>query len=84
MGKFHDLRTKKYIEYQGLYSNTYFWRTHAQQKIDHIEERDGILHPFEFKWNENKKAKIPATFATSYPQQTFNMVTPANYTDFLV
>jgi predicted AAA+ superfamily ATPase len=74
---------KKYIDYNDIYSNVYFWRTHAQQEIDYIEERDGIIHAFELKWKENKKCKLPASFTASYPEHTFNVITPANYTDFL-
>jgi uncharacterized protein len=74
---------RKYIDYNRIYSNTYFWRTHAQQEIDYIEERNGILYAFELKWKENKKSKVPASFSAAYPGHTFETVTPANYLDFL-
>jgi predicted AAA+ superfamily ATPase len=74
---------KKHNDYQGVYVNSYFWRTHAQQEIDLIEEKDGILHAFEIKWKENKKAVLPASFASSYPQHIFDVITPGNYNDFL-
>lgn len=74
---------RKYIDYHDIYSNTYFWRTHAQQEIDYIEERNGMLYAFELKWNENKKSKLPASFAAAYPDHTFEVVTPANYLSFL-
>jgi len=74
---------RKYIDYNGIYSNTYFWRTHAQQEIDYIEERNGILYAFELKWKENKKRKVPASFSAAYPGHTFETVTPANYLNFL-
>lgn len=74
---------KKYLDYQGIYANTYFWRTHSQQEIDYIEERDGILHAFELKWKSNKRSKMPASFATAYPDHIFDVITPANYLDFL-
>jgi len=35
----------------GLASNRYFWRTYDKKEIDYIEERDGVLSGFEFKWN---------------------------------
>lgn len=74
---------KKHLDYQGLFSNTSFWRTHSQQEIDYIEERDGMLHAFELKWNANKRSKKPASFAAAYPDHIFEVVTPANYLDFL-
>jgi len=74
---------KKYLEYNEIYTNTYFWRTHAQQEIDYIEERNGVLYAFEFKWNEKKKAKIPNTFAEAYPQHEFQCINRENYLSFL-
>ena len=35
-------------------SNNYFWLTYDQQEIDWVEERDGQLFGYEFKWNETK------------------------------
>jgi predicted AAA+ superfamily ATPase len=74
---------KKHNDYQGVFVNSYFWRTHAQQEIDLIEEKDGILHAFEIKWKENKKVVLPASFASSYPKHIFDVITPGNYLDFL-
>ena len=74
---------KKFIEYNDIYSNTYFWRTHAQQEIDYIEERNGILHAFEFKWNEKRKPKIPNAFADAYPQHEFQSINRTNYLEFI-
>jgi predicted AAA+ superfamily ATPase len=70
---------KKYNEYNGLRANTYFWRTFAQQEIDYIEERDGILYAFECKWNENKKTRVPASFAKAYPNYEYQIVNQTNY-----
>jgi predicted AAA+ superfamily ATPase len=75
---------KKHNDYRGIYVNSYFWRTHAQQEIDYIEEKDGILHTFELKWKGNKKTSLPASFASAYPQQSFDVITPGNYLEFLV
>ena len=74
---------KKYLEYNEIYSNTYFWRTHAQQEIDYIEERDGMLYAFEFKWNEKKKPKIPNSFAEAYPQHELRCINRTNYLEFI-
>jgi uncharacterized protein len=74
---------KKLNDYRGIYVNSYFWRTLSQQEIDLIEEKDGILHTFELKWNENKKASLPTSFSMAYPQNSFTVITPANYIEFL-
>jgi len=36
--------------YNGHHGNSYFWRTYSGQEIDYIEEIDGMLHAYEFKW----------------------------------
>ena len=74
---------KKHIDYERILCNSYFWRTHAQQEIDYIEERGGILHAFEFKYNSKKQAKIPASFASNYPEHKFECINHQNYIDFL-
>lgn len=69
--------------YQGSYAQLYFWRTHDQKEIDLIEEEDGMLRTYEFKWNGKLKAKQPASFASSYPNSTFNVISPDNYWEFI-
>ncbi len=75
---------KKYNDYHDIYSNAYFWRTHSQQEIDYLEERDGVLYAFELKWNERRKSKLPASFAVAYPNHKFEVVTPANYLKYIM
>jgi predicted AAA+ superfamily ATPase len=70
--------------YQKVQTNNYFWRTYDQQELDWLEERGEALAGFEFKWNENKKSKIPAAFAKAYPEATFEVVNRSNYLDFIM
>lgn len=65
------------------YANCYFWRTTQQQEVDFIEDKDGILNCYEFKWNSAKKAKLSATFKTNYPNSTFTLVNQDNYIEFI-
>jgi predicted AAA+ superfamily ATPase len=74
---------RKYIEYKGLWVNSYFWRTQDQQEIDYIEEQDGNFLACEFKWNPDARARFPKTFANAYPASVFNVITPRNVDDFL-
>ena len=69
--------------YTNSYAQLYFWRTHEQQEIDLIEDEDGILKAFEFKWNPRTKAPCPKAFTNAYPNATFQLVTPDNLWDFL-
>jgi predicted AAA+ superfamily ATPase len=73
----------KYTSYHGIYVNRYFWRTKYGQEIDYIEERDGKLYAFEFKWNTRKKTKIPNAFKQAYPDAEFQIITPENYYEFI-
>jgi hypothetical protein len=74
---------KKANHYANHYVNSYFWRTHKQQEIDMIEETGGKLYAWEFKWNENAKVKIPASFIEAYPGSITGTVNRRNYIDFL-
>lgn len=76
-------RIKK-IEYQGIWCNKYFWRTKEQKEIDYIEEQDGKLSTYEFKYNERKKTKIPTSFASAYPSAEFDVISPQNIETFLL
>lgn len=74
---------KKLLAEKGENSNLYFWRTHKGQEIDLIEERDGVLHAFEFKWNLKKKPNIPEIFAKTYPNHTFEVVSRDSWLGFI-
>lgn len=73
----------KFQEYTRLHSANYFWRTHTKQEIDWIEDRNGELHAYEFKWNPNKKAKVPSLWLKAYPKANFTLINPSNYLDFI-
>lgn len=65
-----------------LYANNYFWRTWDQQEIDWVEERDGKIYGFEFKWSVSKKVKSPKDWL-KYENSEFKVITPDNYLDFI-
>ena len=69
--------------YQGSFAHQWFWRTQQQKEIDYIEEEDGKICAFEFKWKE-RKAKCPDSFSTAYPGSTFKVITPKNVEEFLL
>ena len=71
-------------EYAGSYANPWFWRTQAQQEVDYIEEQDGHLSAFEFKWNPSAKVKQPKAFQTAYPNSSFTVIHKENFPDFLL
>lgn len=69
--------------YRKMYSNNYFWRTYDQQEIDMIEERDGKLWAYEFKWNPKKTPSAPKVFTETYKNASYKCITPENFIDFL-
>ena len=70
-------------EYLRLHTSNYFWRTHSKQEIDWIEEKDGSITGFEFKWNSKKNPKPPAQWLKAYPDAQFEWIHPDNYLEFI-
>ena len=70
--------------YQPIFANNYFWRTWTKQEVDWVEEREGKLFGFEFKWSNRKKYHPPKLFLDTYPNASVQLVTKENYLDFLI
>lgn len=69
--------------YKNIHSNNYFWRTWDHKEIDLIEEREGKLFGFEFKWGR-KKIKMPKEFMGIYPGSEFETINQDNYLKFAI
>ncbi|MEX1002091.1 MAG: ATP-binding protein [Crocinitomicaceae bacterium] len=67
--------------YNDTFAKTYFWRTKQQQEIDFVEEINGQIAAFEFKW-KNKKAKFPKTFTETYKAKC-TVITRKNFREFV-
>lgn len=74
---------KKYLLNNQEQANTYFWRTTQQQEIDYIEEKEGKIFAFEFKWNARKKPKISKTFIKAYNPE-INIINKENFEHFVL
>lgn len=74
------LKTK---HYKRIFSNDYFWRTYDQQEIDLVEEREGKLYGYEFKYSP-RKIKAPKAWGKAYPESSFQIVSKDNFFDFLI
>ena len=68
--------------YQNIQVNRYFWRTYTQQEIDLVEEREGNLFGYEFKWGR-KKGKHPSEWRKAYPEAEYRTINQDNYLDFI-
>ena len=73
----------KHNAYSSFYGKSYFWRTQLQQEVDYVEDIDGVLHAYEFKWSKTKQPRLTETFAKNYPDHTFEVVSPGNYQVFV-
>ncbi len=65
------------------HANTYFWRTYTQQEVDYVEDYDGKLHGYEFKWGI-KKSKEPKLWRRTYPDASWEVVSKENWLGFVV
>lgn len=74
---------KKRNAYQRNFVNGYFWRNFQQQEVDYVEEGNGEVRGFEFKWNPKANAKIPAVFEKTY-QTSVKIVHRENFREFVV
>jgi len=76
-------RIKK-VNNNDIWLNYWFWRTQQQQEIDYIEEMDGKISAFEFKWNPTVKIKTNMSFLETYPNSSLNVINRENFEDFLL
>ncbi len=72
---------------QNLYKNTfakmYFWRTRQQQEVDFVEEKEGIVTGYEFKWKARKNKRLPETFVKTYNAKT-EVIDRGNFRKFVI
>jgi len=73
----------KYQKYNRKVVNNYFWRTYDQQELDWLEEREGKLYGYEFKWNARKRVRAPKGWETNYPESEFKVINPENYLEWI-
>lgn len=72
----------KLNHYEENVPNTYFWRTHDQAEIDYIEEQDGVLKAYEFKWKD-RNARFPESFINAYPNNQTQLINHENFEPFV-
>jgi len=54
----------------------------TQQEIDYLEERDGELYAYEFKWSK-QKVKFPKSFLENYQVKVSEVITKENFDLFI-
>jgi len=72
----------KQIQYKQSLARTYFWRTKQQQEVDYVEENEGKIYGFEFKWKKKNNQKLPKTFTETYNAVT-KIIDRDNFREFV-
>ncbi len=73
----------KHQKYSRMLVYNFFWRTYDQQEIDWVEDRGGVLHAYELKWNKKRSQKAPVAWRDAYPDSEFELIHSENYMDWL-
>ncbi len=68
--------------YKETFARMYFWRTKQQQEIDFVEEKDGVIYGYEFKWKTRSKVKLSETFVNTYHAKT-KVIDRKNFREFV-
>ena len=74
---------QKFLSYNRISANRFFWRTYTQKEIDYLEERDGMLYAYEMKYS-GRTSKVPASFVQNYPDSEFDEISRDNFLGFLI
>lgn len=69
-------------KYKKTFTKLYFWRTKQQQEIDCVEEVNGKIYAYEFKWGK-AKATFPVNFVKTYNAET-KLINRDNFREFVV
>jgi len=72
----------KYLSYEHVITNNYFWKRYTGAEIDLVEERDGKLRGMEIKWKKKRKS-APPSWKEDYVSSTYQLVNKENYLDIL-
>ena len=57
--------------------------TQPGRKLDCVEEREGQLFGYEFKWQGQVRAATQQEFTAAYPGAEVATITRENFTDFI-
>jgi len=76
-------RIKK-CAYRNIYGSFYFWRTYDGQEVDLVEEREGKLYGYEFRWSAKDKMKTPKDWQKTYANAELKLINRENYLDFIL
>lgn len=70
-------------EYEGFLYSKYFWRLSSGAEIDMVEDENGKLSGFEFKFS-NKLVNPPKSWKETYPNAIFKSINRDNYQELVL
>lgn len=73
----------KLLKYKNKLASTYYWRTYTGAELDYVEETDGKLHGYEFKFAKTVKYP-PKTWSETYADSEFLCINRNSYLDFIL
>ncbi|MBL0009172.1 MAG: ATP-binding protein [Saprospiraceae bacterium] len=77
------MERKKKMEYSRSYPNMYFWRTYSGAEVDFVEEKDGLVTGYEFKW-QSKSSSAPKAWMDTYGQESWKVIDKENFGEFVL
>lgn len=77
------LERKKYLNATNRHVQMFYWRNRSQREIDLIEEERKAVHAYEFKLGK-KTQRVPVEFTRAYPDASYKIVRPLNFTSLLL
>jgi predicted AAA+ superfamily ATPase len=77
------IERSKLLDNHQIRANRFFWRLQTGAEIDYVEEYEGQLDGFEFKFN-TKMAKAPSSWNDTYPHATFKTINRDNWLPFVL
>lgn len=66
----------------GVMVNRYYWRTYDQKEIDYLEDSNGAIYAYEFKFS-HQKIKTHKDFIDLYHPENYELVSKENITTFI-
>ena len=73
----------KFQHYRGIYADNYFWRTYDGSEVDSVEERNGKIFGFEFKWSEKRNTRESVLWK-KYSDKPVKIIAPNNLDGFVM
>jgi len=72
----------KFLRNRGESQNSYFWRAHQGAEVDYVEETNGVIAGYKFKWSK-KTFRPPASFTELYPKSSLSLINRHTFSTFV-